>query len=155
MKKLISLLPLAICIALTGCSSDTGGITAETSSVQPTWQANPNSNEFQSNPMPNYTPPIQPNYAPSTESGPDYNANVNVNISETTGNCQIVRDANGSPIYSQITRGCYTASTYTVGAQDTLYLISFLVGKSTDDIALLNNFSPTTKLHIGQILRVK
>ena len=54
-----------------------------------------------------------------------------------------------------MTKGCYTDSTYTVGAQDTLYLISFLSGSSANQIAQLNGISTSTKLKVGQSLRVR
>lgn len=75
--------------------------------------------------------------------------------SESVGNCQIVRDTTGTPVYTQMVKGCYTDANYTVGKSDTIYLISFLAGKTPAQIASLNNISTSTKLTVGQVLRVQ
>ncbi len=73
----------------------------------------------------------------------------------TAGNCEVVRDSSGTPVYSQMIKGCYTGSYYTVGSQDTLFLISFLTGQSPAQIAELNGISTTSKLTVGRSLRVR
>lgn len=71
------------------------------------------------------------------------------------GNCEVVRDSTGIPVYSQMVKGCYTGNYYTVGNQDTLFLISFLTGQSPARIAELNGISTTSKLTVGKSLRVR
>jgi len=103
--------------------------------------------------QPSYTP--APVTAKPVATAPSYNNNASYGSSDSIGNCQVVRDAAGTPIYAQMTKGCYTDSTITVGPQDTLYFVSFLAGKTPAEIAALNNISTTTKLKVGQTLRVR
>ena len=44
-------------------------------------------------------------------------------------NFEVPRDANNAPIYSQIKKGFYDGSTYTVRKGDTMFLIAYIVGK--------------------------
>lgn len=82
------------------------------------------------------------------------NSNVS-RAADVVGNCNVVRDALGAPVYAEITKGCYTDSSYTVGKSDTMYLISYLTGQTPAQIAALNNLSVDSKLHVGQVLRVR
>lgn len=82
------------------------------------------------------------------------NSNVS-RAADIVGNCNVVRDALGAPVYAEIAKGCYTDSSYTVGKSDTMYLISYLTGQTPAQIAALNNLSVDSKLHVGQVLRVR
>ena len=108
--------------------------------------------------QPSYTPaPItaKPTVTAPSSNHTSYNNNANYGSSDSIGNCQVIRNEAGTPIYAQMTKGCYTDSTITVGPQDTLYFVSFLAGKTPAEIAALNNISTTTKLKVGQTLRVR
>lgn len=153
MKKLYCILPLMASLSLIGCSTSqsSGGSEANAGVTEsmPSWQ--PSSADFQSN-MPNSMPTPQPTYTPpSVPAATTYGSAQN----EVRGNCTIVRDGAGTPVYASMTKGCYTENSYTVGAQDTLYLIAFLAGKTPSEIAALNNITTSTKLKIGQSLRVR
>ena len=74
---------------------------------------------------------------------------------EMIGQCQVVRDPAGTPVYPEMVKGCYTESSYTVGAKDTIYLISFLTGQTPALIAELNNINVASPLKVGQVLKVK
>ena len=171
MKKSSFLLPLVAAFALVGCTnnntseSDTGAVVenavGSTNMNNGGWQsgditptAMPSSmNQPVSTPTYGASAPVATTPAPSAApvaAPTSYGANT-----ETVGNCQVVRNADGTPVYAQMTKGCYTDSTYTVGAQDTLYLISFLSGSSANQIAQLNVISTSTKLKVGQSLRVR
>ena len=171
MKKSSFLLPLVAAFALVGCTSnnaseaDTGAVVenavGSTNMNNGGWQsgditptAMPSSmNQPVSTPTYGASAPVATTRAPSTApvaAPTTYGANT-----ETVGNCQVIRNADGTPVYAQMTKGCYTDSTYTVGAQDTLYLISFLSGSSASQIAQLNGISTSTKLKVGQSLRVR
>lgn len=149
MKKSLFLLSL-VAVAVTGCtnSSNTG---AEVSEASTAWQT-----EVQTAEMPStMTQPVyqQPTYsAPQPVSGSYGSTGYNT---DTVGNCQVVRDGANKPIYTQITKGCYTDSTYTVGQFDTLYLIGYLTGTNANHIAALNGISTTSKLKVGSVLRVR
>lgn len=168
MKKSAFLLSLMAAFALAGCTnnasdSETSGAVVEnaagTTNTNAGWQSGditptsmPSSmNQPVSTPTYGANAPIvsQPVSTPSYGST-SYGAN-----SETIGNCQVVRNADGTPVYAQMVKGCYTDSTYTVGAQDTMFLISFLSGTTPSQIANLNGISTTTKLKVGQTLRVR
>lgn len=159
MKKSLFLLSL-VSVALTACSSsntsETGSAevvdassTAWQTDVQPTAMpssmSQPSYQPVYQPPMPSYTP--QPLPAPTPM---PYGGNT-----ESVGNCQVVRDGAGKPIYAQIPKGCYSDSQYTVGTQDTLFLIGYLTGTSASHIAELNNLNPTAKLPVGKVLRVR
>lgn len=171
MKKSSFLLPLVAAFALVGCTnnntseSDTGAVVenavGSTNMNNGGWQsgditptAMPSSmNQPVSTPTYGASAPVATTRAPSTApvaAPTSYGVNT-----ETVGNCQVVRNADSTPVYAQMTKGCYTDSTYTVGAQDTLYLISFLSGSSANQIAQLNGISTSTKLKVGQSLRVR
>ncbi|MDY4713581.1 LysM peptidoglycan-binding domain-containing protein [Actinobacillus minor] len=159
MKKSFFLLPLVVAFTLAGCNSTTSSEVetsdaVNTANTSGTWQPA----DIQPTAMPSSMnqPVSQPTYGASTT--PSYNTSANSsysNSTESVGNCQVIRDTSGTPVYAQMTKGCYTDSTYTVGAHDTLYLISFLSGTSPSQIASLNNMSTTTKLKVGQSLRVR
>lgn len=160
MKKSFFLLPLVVAFTLAGCNSTNSSEvetasdavnTANTSGARQPADIQPTSMPSSMN-----QPVSQPTYGASTT--PSYNTSANSSYSNSTesiGNCQVIRDTSGTPVYAQMTKGCYTDSTYTVGAHDTLYLISFLSGTSPSQIASLNNISTTTKLKVGQSLRVR
>ncbi len=171
MKKSSFLLPLVAAFALVGCTSnnaseaDSGAVVenavGSTNMNNGGWQsgditptAMPSSmSQPVSTPTYGASAPVTTTRAPSTApvaAPTSYGANT-----ETVGNCQVVRNVDGTPVYAQMTKGCYTDSTYTVGAQDTLYLISFLSGSSANQIAQLNGISTSTKLKVGQSLRVR
>ncbi|WP_018650804.1 LysM peptidoglycan-binding domain-containing protein [Actinobacillus capsulatus] len=179
MKKSLLLLPLMVSLGLTACnsSSESEASVAEagssTTSAIPTWQS---SETIQATDMPasmssapthtigqtstTYnTIPTTYNTAPQavTQSQPVavQPQPASVAQSETIGNCQVVRDSMGTPVYAQMIKGCYTDSSYTVGKRDTMYLISYLTGQTPTQIAALNNISTTTKLQVGQVLRVR
>ncbi|EFN01716.1 LysM peptidoglycan-binding domain-containing protein [Actinobacillus pleuropneumoniae] len=106
-----------------------------------------------------YTQPVnsvpqQPVVQTPVQSAPSYTSESGAG-SNMIGNCRVVRDALGAPVYAEITKGCYTDSSYTVGKSDTMYLISYLTGQTPAQIAALNNLSVESKLHVGQILRVR
>lgn len=160
MKKSFFLLPLVVALGLAGCNStssaevETASDAVNTANTSGAWQPA----DIQPTAMPSSMnqPISQPTYGASTT--PSYNTSANSsysNSTESVGNCQVIRDTSGTPVYAQMTKGCYTDSTYTVGTQDTLYLISFLSGTSPSQIASLNNMSTTTKLKVGQSLRVR
>lgn len=159
MKKSLFLLPLVVAFTLAGCNSTTSSEVetsdaVNTANTSGTWQPA----DIQPTAMPSSMnqPVSQPTYGASAT--PSYNTSANSsysNSTESVGNCQVIRDTSGTPVYAQMTKGCYTDSTYTVGAKDTLYLISFLSGTSPSQIASLNNMSTTTKLKVGQSLRVR
>lgn len=160
MKKSLFLLPLVAALSLTACTSDNSAEVTESASSESlpnggTWQPA----DIQPTSMPssmNQPVAVQPSYTPTTTTtAPSYNSTQSYGSQESVGNCQIVRDSAGTPLYAQMTKGCYTNSTYTVGAQDTLYFVSFLAGKSPSEIAALNNISTTTKLKVGQVIRVR
>lgn len=159
MKKSFFLLPLVVAFTLAGCNSTTSSEVetsdaVNTANTSGTWQ--PADIQPTSMPSSMNQPVSQPTYGASTT--PSYNTSANSsysNSTESVGNCQVIRDTSGTPVYAQMTKGCYTDSTYTVGAHDTLYLISFLSGTSPSQIASLNNISTTTKLKVGQSLRVR
>ena len=160
MKKSFFLLPLVVAFTLAGCNStnssevETASDAVNTANTSGAWQ--PADIQPTSMPSSMNQPVSQPTYGASTT--PSYNTSANSSYSNSTesiGNCQVIRDTSGTPVYAQMTKGCYTDSTYTVGAHDTLYLISFLSGTSPSQIASLNNMSTTTKLKVGQSLRVR
>lgn len=160
MKKSFFLLPLVAAFTLAGCNSttssevETASDAVNTANTSGAWQ--PADIQPTSMPSSMNQPVSQPTYGASTT--PSYNTSANSsysNSTESVGNCQVIRDTSGTPVYAQMTKGCYTDSTYTVGAHDTLYLISFLAGTSASQIASLNNMSTTTKLKVGQSLRVR
>lgn len=68
-------------------------------------------------------------------------------------NFEIPRDANNAPLYSQIQKGFYDGSTYTVRKGDTMFLISYIVGKDVKEIAALNNMSEPYQLTVGQKIK--
>lgn len=68
-------------------------------------------------------------------------------------NFEIPRDANNVPMYSQIQKGFYDGSTYTVRKGDTMFLIAYIVGKDVKEIAVLNNMSEPYQLSVGQKLK--
>ncbi|QLB16975.1 hypothetical protein A6B40_04930 [Mannheimia varigena] len=165
MKKSLFVLSL-VSFALAGCSSnssESSTSSVETTDANATWQS---ADSIQTAPMPDSmnqpiaVPPAQPVYsapqpitaapAPMPVSSGSYGSQV-----ESVGNCQVVRDGNNAPIYAQITKGCYTDSSYTVGKSDTLYLIGYLTGTSASHIANLNGLSANSALKVGQVLRVR
>lgn len=158
MKKSLFLLSL-ITLAVAGCSNNNGGAevasaNADVVDASTAWQT-----EVQSAPMPSsmsqptYQPPKPTYQAPAAT--PTYSAPQSYGNSETVGACNVVRDADNKPIYAQIQKGCYTDSQYTVGAQDTLYLIGYLTGTNANQIAAMNNLNPSAKLPVGKVLRVR
>ena len=160
MKKSFFLLPLVVAFTLAGCNStnssevETASDAVNTANTSGAWQ--PADIQPTSMPSSMNQSVSQPTYGASIT--PSYNTSANSSYSNSTesiGNCQVIRDTSGTPVYAQMTKGCYTDSTYTVGAHDTLYLISFLAGTSPSQIASLNNMSTTTKLKVGQSLRVR
>ena len=166
MKKSLFLLPLVAAFSLTACNSNNSAEVTEGSSdtlpnggtwqpadIQPTSMPSGMSQPV-STPSYNKPAPTPVSTTPSYNNT-SYNNTQSYGSSDSIGNCQIVRDSAGTPIYAQMTKGCYTDSTFTVGPQDTLYFISFLAGKTPADIAALNNISTTTKLKVGQAIRVR
>lgn len=164
MKKSRFLLPLMAALTLAGCASNTSesetGATVENASAESTTAGTWQTGDITPTAMPSTMnqPVSVPTYganapmtnAPASVATPTYSANT-----ESVGNCHVVRNADGTPVYAQMTKGCYTDNYYTVGAQDTLFLISFLTGSTPSQIASLNGISTSTKLKVGQSLRVR
>lgn len=166
MKKSLFVLSL-VSFALVGCSnntSDTSASNVEMTEANASWQS---ADSIQTAPMPASMnqPVVQPTYpqvpapqpisaVPAPTPMPAANSSYG-NQMESVGNCQVVRDGNNAPIYAQISKGCYTDSTYTVGKSDTLYLIGYLTGTSASQIANLNGLSAHSPLKVGQVLRVR
>lgn len=150
MKKSLFLLSL-LSVALTACSSNstTEAVNADVVDASTAWQT-----DVQPAAMP--TSMTQPSYPTPTYQAPSYPTPSSYGSNtETVGNCQVVRDGEGKPIYAQIQKGCYTGSEYTVGVQDTLFLIGYLTGSSVEHIAQLNHLNPQAKLPVGKVLRVR
>lgn len=159
MKKSLFLLSLAS-VALTACSSNnsaTENVPADVVDASVAWQTDiqptamptsmsqPSYQPAYQPPMPSYTPQPLPAPTPMPYGG----------HTESVGSCHVVRDAAGKPIYAQIQKGCYSDSQYTVGVQDTLFLIGYLTGTSASQIAELNHLNPAAKLPVGKVLRVR
>ncbi|QGM81609.1 LysM peptidoglycan-binding domain-containing protein [Otariodibacter oris] len=176
MKKSFLLLPIVsmVLVACTTNSSSESSSAEVTDANIPAWQTEVQPTEMPSSMnQPVYTPQPysqnqtvpQPSYGYDQPSAPapqqSYGnqtttpTNYSYNQTESIGNCQVSRDANNAPIYSQITKGCYTGSTYTVGKSDTLFLISYLAGKTPNEIAILNNLTQPYQLRVGQVLRLQ
>lgn len=68
-------------------------------------------------------------------------------------NFDIPRDANNAPVYSQIKKGFYDGSTYTVRKGDTMFLIAYIIGKDVKELAALNGMSEPYQLSVGQKLK--
>ncbi len=68
-------------------------------------------------------------------------------------NFEIPRDANNAPVYSQIQKGFYDGSTYTVRKGDTMFLVAYIVGKDVKEIAALNGLKEPYNLSVGQKLK--
>lgn len=156
-----------VSFALAGCSTTSGesnSSNVEMAEANATWQS---ADSIQTAPMPasmNQPVATQPAYqqpvyqAPQPISAAPVPTSTTANYGsqvESVGNCQVVRDGNNAPIYTQITKGCYTDSSYTVGKSDTLYLIGYLTGTSANHIANLNGLNTTSPLKVGQVLRVR
>lgn len=177
MKKSLLLLPLMVSLALTAChsSSESEASVADssTTSAIPTWQS---AETIQATDMPasmssapthtigqtsttyntaQTTYNTAPQVVQQSQPVAVQSQSASAVQSETIGNCQIVRDSMGTPVYAQMIKGCYTDNSYTVGKSDTMYLISYLTGQTPAQIAVLNNISTTTKLQVGQVLRVR
>lgn len=163
MKTSFFILSLAS-FALVGCSSSSSESSVssiETTDVDATWQSADN---IQAAPMPDSmnqpVPVAQPIYLPaqpiSAAPAPmPVSTNSDVSQVEMVGHCKVVRDSNNAPIYSQISKGCYTNNSYTVGKSDTLYLVGYLTGTSANRIASLNGLNVNAALKVGQVLRVR
>ena len=156
MKKSLFVLSL-ISFALAGCSSSSGessSSTVETTDANATWQS---ADGIQTAPMPdsmNQPVVTQPSYQPAPQ--PISAAPAPTPMPVSTGNYGSQVESVGScPIYSQIPKGCYTDSSYTVGKSDTLYLVGYLTGTSASKIASLNGLNPNAPLKVGQVLRVR
>lgn len=150
MKKSLFVLPL-VSLVLVGCSSNSSESTIEATDANATWQS---ADTIQTAPMPssmNQPVMAQPAYQVPQ---PIHNTNYGAQV-ESIGNCQVVRDGNNAPIYSQIVKGCYSADTYTVRKSDTLFLIGYLTGTSASHVANLNGLSAASPLKVGQVLRVR
>lgn len=159
MKKSFFVLPF-VTLALAACSNNSAEAPAAdvTSTAIPSWQSPevqqtsmPSSMTQPSYPQPTYQPAPQPMPQPVYNAPqPSYQP-----TGEMVGNCNVVRDANGTPVYAQMQKGCYTGDTYTVGKSDTVFLVSFLAGKPVSEIARLNNLAQPYQLKMGQQLRLK
>lgn len=68
-------------------------------------------------------------------------------------NFEIPRDGNNAPVYSQIQKGFYDGSTYTVRKGDTMFLIAYITGKDVKEIAALNGLKEPYQLNVGQKLK--
>ncbi|MDP8078473.1 LysM peptidoglycan-binding domain-containing protein [Phocoenobacter skyensis] len=96
-------------------------------------------------------------YTPTQVESPIYQEETTpaTSVSQNTQTITIPRDAEGRPDYSQMTKGSYTGSTYTVQKGDTLFLISYLSGQDVNTLARLNNLNQTYSLTIGQVLKLR
>lgn len=150
MKKSFLLLPLSALI-LTACSNSGSSVSA-TEPAASEWQTESVQMTEMPASMGSYN---QPTYTQPTYNQTTYNQGYGSGYSENVGSCQVVRDSMNKPIYSQIQKGCYQDSTYTVGRFDTLFLIGYLTGQSANQIAAMNGISTTGKLKVGQTLRVR
>ena len=149
MKKSLFLLSL-ITLAVAGCSNtnSTSEAAPEVTDASTAWQT-----DIQQGQMPSSM--SQPSYQAPTYSAPQPMPTAYQGNTENIGNCQVVRDASGKPIYAQIQKGCYTDNQYRVGTQDTLYLIGYLTGTNANQIASMNGLNPSAKLPVGKVLRVR
>ena len=59
-----------------------------------------------------------------------------------------------APDYSQINKGFYKGETYTVRKGDTMFLIAYITGLDTKELAALNNMKEPYSLSVGQTLKV-
>lgn len=163
MKKSFVMLPL-VALMLSACSSTTSNPEVPppapvVSVPTPAWQ----NQEIQPMPMPStMTQPVYqaaqqvqqplPQQPMPTVQMPQTNAYGQVS---QIGACQVVRDNLNAPVYSQIQKGCYTDASYTVNKGDTVFLVSYLAGKSVTELARLNNLVEPYQLTVGQVLRLK
>ena len=159
MKKSSFLLPLVAAFALVGCTSNNASEADSGAVVEnAVGSTNMNNGGWQSGDI---TPTAMPSSMSQPVSTPTYGASAPVTTTRAPSTAPVAAptsygaNTDGTPVYAQMTKGCYTDSTYTVGAQDTLYLISFLSGSSANQIAQLNGISTSTKLKVGQSLRVR
>lgn len=141
MKKSFLLLP-AIALSLAACTTTpsssvedvVGSATVENANTG--WQ----NNGENLNVSPEYQPE-PPVYQPTSQ--------------QVTSGFNIPRDVDGKPDYSQIIKGSYTGSTYTVQKGDTLFLLSYLSGQNRETIAQLNNLSYPYTLSVGQVVKLQ
>lgn len=170
MKKSFLLLPI-MALGLAACVNNGSENTeaAEVTSV-PNWQITGVAPAQMPPAMqqPSYTPPMpsssQPTYMPpAMVEQPTYTpqplpttptTNFYGQV-ENVGNCQVVRNSNNQPVYSQIVKGCYQDAIYTVNKGDTLFLISYLTGKAPEELAKMNKLEQPYQLSPNQVLRVK
>lgn len=180
MKKLFLLLPIAT-LVLTACSSNDPapvvsakdstelrpGVMQPVSSTAPTtygWQSDiqpasmPTSMGNAPAAMPTVSQPVVTNPVIAEQPVQPQTTTKIVKKTKTVEkkvnqNFEIPRDANNAPVYSQIQKGFYDGSTYTVRKGDTMFLIAYIVGKDVKEIAALNNMSEPYQLTVGQKLK--
>ncbi|EFM90905.1 peptidoglycan DD-metalloendopeptidase family protein [Actinobacillus pleuropneumoniae] len=180
MKKSFFLLPLAAVI-LTACSSNqpapvvsaadstelTPGVMQPVAGSAPTtygWQSDiqpasmPTTMGSTSIPTPTIPQPVIKNPVITEQPAQLQTATKIVKKTKTVEkkvnqNFEIPRDANNAPVYSQIQKGFYDGSTYTVRKGDTMFLIAYIIGKDVKEIAALNNMSEPYQLTVGQKLK--
>ncbi|WP_419852018.1 peptidoglycan DD-metalloendopeptidase family protein [Actinobacillus pleuropneumoniae] len=180
MKKSFFLLPLAAVI-LTACSSNqpapvvsaadstelTPGVMQPVAGSAPTtygWQSDiqpasmPTTMGSTSIPTPTIPQPVIKNPVITEQPAQPQTATKIVKKTKTVEkkvnqNFEIPRDANNAPVYSQIQKGFYDGSTYTVRKGDTMFLIAYIIGKDVKEIAALNNMSEPYQLTVGQKLK--
>lgn len=78
------------------------------------------------------------------------------NLNELTyKNINIPKRADGKPDYTKISKGSYKEEAYRTKQGDSLFLISYISGKSVDEIAQLNNMTQPYIIGENEIIRLK
>lgn len=135
MKKL-TLIPIAITL-LTACTS------SEPSPVENVNDSQQQSDQWQEGAN---------NLASGEQMASQIQPQVSTQAQEYDNSFHIPRDSNGKIQYNKIQKGSYTAQKYKVNQGDSLYLISYISGKSESEIAQLNNLKKPYNLKVGQEL---
>lgn len=105
----------------------------------------------QSAPQPNF----QPTYQPQPVQKPQPTPAVQNKPQQTSQDFTIPRNpTTNAPDYSQINKGFYKGSTYTVRKGDTMFLIAYISGLDVKELAALNNMKEPYNLSVGQTLKV-
>lgn len=175
MNKSFFLLPLASLI-ITACSSSspapvvsaTDSTSLPPSTMQPVAGSNGSTYGWQSEITPTTMPALSSNTStaitvnsnPQIVDQPEQSITTTKVVKKTktvlkkvNENFEIPRDSNNAPMYSQIKKGFYDGSTYTVRKGDTMFLIAYIIGKDVKEIAALNNMSEPYPLTVGQKLK--
>ena len=108
----------------------------------------------QSTPQPNFQPTYQqPAQQPVQQTQPQPVAQTH--SQQVPQDFTIPRNpTTNAPDYSQINKGFYKGETYTVRKGDTMFLIAYITGLDTKELAALNNMKEPYSLSVGQTLKV-